>query len=164
MICSLLTKKKYVLILNSLLLITIYVPCLMGWIEPLESRIASIMDIRPLSIYYFLFFLLAGVLLPLSVRISHNKKAIVQEILDPYLLLLAGQIISEIILVYVVGKGMGVIVGFTFTSLRIFQVKKLLTLARDFIQIKRLLKLQSLIWSINLIQITFNRFIFIHTV
>ncbi len=123
------------------------------------NKLTTLINQRPLPAWYFPIFFLVGALFPLIIRVIYRKRLIVQKILDPYLILLAGQIVSEAVLVSLSDKGAGVIVGAIFTAARILQLLDLFAISKGDRLIHAFLYLELTIWIINLIQIFSNRII-----
>jgi len=79
-----------------------------GWMDALELSLRMVMRSRPLPSGYFQVFIVAGTLLPLVLRTVFRRNVLVSGLLDPYLILLLGQIICELLMVLLVGPGLGV--------------------------------------------------------
>ena len=110
--------------------------------------------------FYFPIFIVLGVLPPIIIRAIEEKEYITRKIIDPYLLLLGFQILTEIFLFIIVGKGLGVVVGLIYSSLRIIQLQQLwsikITLSKS---IKIFLLVQTILWPINIVNILLTRII-----
>lgn len=123
-----------------------------GLLKPLEEGLSAVMAARPLPAWYFLLFILIGALLPLVLRLLHRRLAKAAQVLDPYLVLLAGQILAEGLVIRTGGKGLGVLVGTVFTLLRLWQLKQLRPLCSQPLWLRRWLALELLLWSLNALQ------------
>ncbi len=130
-----------------------------GWMEALELSLRMVMRSRPLPSGYFQVFIVAGTLLPLALRVMCRRNSLVTAVFDPYLILLLGQIICEVLMVFLVGPGLGVVVGFWFTILRLFQLLQLRSQAIAITWLQILLTAEWLLWMTNAIQILLRRFI-----
>ena len=97
--------------LSGLVLLVLLVPAALGWLHPLEVGLVAAMQSAPLPKLYVPAFILLGALLPLGLRVGQRRIDAVRLVLDPYLLLLLGQLISEVLVVLAGGKGLGVLVG-----------------------------------------------------
>lgn len=128
------------------------VAALAGALAPLERGLAGVMAARPLPAWYFLLFILLGALLPLMLRWLHRRQPEGARVLDPYLVLLAGQILTEGLVTRAGGKGLGVLVGMVFTLIRLWQLKLLLPLAQRPAWLRRWLVLELVLWSVNALQ------------
>jgi hypothetical protein len=137
------------------------VPTLAGRLAPLESALRGVMAARPrpLPSGYLGVFLLLGALLPLLLRLLGRARPAVRQLLDPYLVLLAGQVVSEAILVLAGGVALGVVVGSVFTLLRLGQLLGLAVLLGPRLggRLRVLLVGLSLLWTLNLLQLVTNR-------
>jgi hypothetical protein len=129
-----------------------------GWMEALELSLRMVMRSRPLPSGYFQVFIVAGTLLPLALRVMCRRNSLVTAVFDPYLILLLGQIICEVLMVLLVGPGLGVVVGFWFTILRLFQLLQLRSQAIAITWLQILLTAEWLLWMTNAIQILLRRF------
>jgi len=110
------------------------------------------MAARPLPAWYFLLFILLGALVPLVLRWLHRRRPETARVLDPYLVLLAGQILTEGLVTQAGGKGLGVLVGMVFTLIRLWQLKLLWPLARRPAWLRRWLVLALVLWGGNALQ------------
>jgi hypothetical protein len=131
---------------------TLMVAALAGVLAPLERALAAAMASRPLPAWYFLLFILLGALLPLGLRWLHRARPESARVLDPYLVLLAGQILTEGLVTRAGGKGLGVLVGMVFTLIRLWQLKLLWPLARRPGWLRRWLVLELVLWGGNALQ------------
>jgi hypothetical protein len=123
-----------------------------GMLTPLERGLAAEMATRPLPAWYFLLFILLGALVPLVLRWLHRRRSETARVLDPYLVLLAGQILTEGLVTRAGGKGLGVLVGMVFTLIRLWQLKLLWPLASRPAWLRRWLVLELVLWSVNALQ------------
>lgn len=145
------------LALSALLLALLLAATRSGLLAPLERGLAAQMASRPLPPVYFLTFILLGALLPLLLRLLHRRQPEAEAVLNPYLLLLAGQILNEAVLVQAGGKGLGVLVGMVFTLLRLVQLLQLRPLAGGRRWLQRLLLLEQALWGFNAAQMLLFR-------
>ena len=111
----------------------------------------------------FVIMIIIGLLIPIIIRLLYKHPYINKKILDPYLIFLLGQIFTELLLVQLLGKGAGVIVGFLFSSMRLGQLKSFLHQCQNNQLIISFVYLQLILWSINCVQIIGNRFLFLTT-
>lgn len=130
---------------------------LSGALQSLEQALAREMARRPLPPAYFLVFIVLGALLPLLVRWLQRRRLAVVRTLNPYLLLLLGQIVCELVLVKLGGKGLGVLVGLLFSLVRVLQLAQLWPLAADLVWLRALLGLLGVLWSFNIAQMLVQR-------
>lgn len=128
-----------------------------GVLAPLERGLAEEMAARPLPAWYFLLFILLGALLPLVLRWLHRRRPGTSRVLDPYLVLLAGQILTEGLVTRAGGKGLGVLVGMVFTLIRLWQLKLLFPLASREVWSRRWLVLELALWGVNALQMVVFR-------
>lgn len=147
-----LSRSSGVLRTTALLLTALLAATLSGGLRPLERALADQMARQPLPPAYFLLFILVGALLPLLLRLLHRRQPEAAAVLNPYLLLLAGQILSEMLVITAGGKGLGVLVGLIFTLTRLVQLPQLGALAGDRRWLQRLLGVELLLWSVNVAQ------------
>jgi hypothetical protein len=85
-------------------------------------------------------------------RWLHRRRPETARVLDPYLVLLAGQILTEGLVTQAGGKGLGVLVGMVFTLIRLWQLKLLWPLARRPAWLRRWLVLALVLWGGNALQ------------
>ncbi len=128
-----------------------------GVLKPLEARLVLVMAAHPLPTWYFPTFLLLGSLLPLLVRLLRRRDQALRRLLDPYLILLAGQIATEVVLVLLAGKGLGVVVGFWFTLMRLWQLLQLRINAARMPGVQMLFTLELVLWAVNALHIVLRR-------
>jgi hypothetical protein len=88
----------------------------------------------------------------LVLRWLHQERPETSRVLDPYLALLAGQILTEGLVTRAGGKGLGVLVGMVFTLIRLWQLKLLWPLASRPAWLRRWLVLELVLWSVNALQ------------
>ncbi len=154
-----LRQPSGVLRLNFVLLIALLLPAASGVLGPLEAALRRQMLARPLPGFWFLLFIGAGALLPLLLRVLCRRLPSVRRVLTPYLLLLAGQIVTEMAVVLMAGKGLGVLVGLVFTLVRLGQLIRLWPLAAPVGWLCGLLVLELGLWGLNAAQMFFNRWL-----
>lgn len=152
-----LTRVAGVLRLGVLLLLILAVPAATGLLQTLEQTFSAVMARVPLSGAYVLAVALVGALLPLAARIAAARLSVVRTVLDPYLALLAAQLLSEVVVVLSGGKGLGVVVGLVFSLLRLLQLRQLWPMTTTNAWLRRLLLLQVVVWGLNVVQIGVNR-------
>jgi len=138
--------------LSGLVLLVLLVPAALGWLHSLEVGLVAAMQRAPLPKLTMPAFILLGALLPLGLRVGQRRVDAVRLVLDPYLLLLLGQLTSEVLVVLAGGKGLGVLVGMTFTLLRLVQLRQLWPLARSGARLRPLLRLLVVLWGWNAAQ------------
>lgn len=154
-----LTHGRGVLTLSAVLLLVLLAARWSGVLAPLERSLAAQMASRPLPPAYFLVFILLGALLPLLLRLLHRRQPEAAAVLNPYLLLLAAQILNEAVLVRTGGKGLGVLVGMLFSLLRLVQLLQLRALAGARGWLQRLLLLELALWGFNAAQMLLYRWL-----
>tara|TARA_Y100001968_G_C19261661_1_gene669597 strand:+ start:94 stop:579 length:486 start_codon:yes stop_codon:yes gene_type:complete len=125
------------------------------------SNLNIIINREPLPSFYFELFIIIGLVAPIIIRIVNKHIYINKNVLDPYLIFLLGQIITEILVVKLLGKGGGVVVGFLFSSLRLGQLKSLVNHCHKNLIFLAFIYLQLILWSVNCIQIIGNRFLYL---
>ncbi len=153
------TSSKEVVKINLILFsITLILLCI-GSLDSIISNLSNLIEKSPLPNWHFGIFIIFGLIFPISLRILKRSDLTSRKALDPYLILLLGQILTEIILISISSKGAGVIVGLLFTVTRLVQIRNLLFLFRAQLLIKTFLSIQLLLWMINLINIIGNRMI-----
>ncbi len=152
-------KKSNILIISLFIFSTFLLTSLIGLLDTININIENIIDNRPLSGSYFLFYLVFGIIIPIIIRFYSKDRAILRSI-DTYMLLIYSQIFTEIVLVILVGKGIGVLIGFTFSMLRLIQVFDILNSNNFNLYFELYMKFIFIIWLINILQITMNRLIF----
>ncbi len=148
-----------VLRLNLLLVLVLLVPAAAGVFAPLEAALREVMLRRPLPPFWFPLFIGVGALLPLLLRLLGRHQPAVRRVLNPYLLLLAGQIVAEVVVVLVGGKGLGVLVGWLFTLVRLAQLGRLWPHAAAPAWLRLLLLLELGLWGLNAAQMLANRWL-----
>ncbi len=132
----------------------------LDYLQIIDQAFQTIIDEKPLPGYYFIIFAILTVLLPVIIRLFNNSNNIsIKRILDQYLILLASQIIMEIFVVILIGKGTAVLIGFIYSISRVYQLNKLLEIGIYKTSIKSFLKFQLILWLINILQIIINRII-----
>lgn len=145
-------SRRGVLRISAIVLLALLLPAGLGWLQPLEQGLAAVMAARPLAKLYLVVFIVLGALLPLGVRLWRRREREPRQVLDPYLLLLLGQLISELLVVLAGGKGLGVLVGMIFTMLRLLQLPQLWPLSRGAPGLRPLLLLLGGLWGWNALQ------------
>lgn len=154
-----LQRPAGVLRLDLLLLAALLLPAALGLLAPLEAGLRAVMAARPLTKLWFPLFIVVGTLLPLLLRLVRRHDPRVRQVLNPYLLLLAGQIVSEVAVVLVGGRGLGVLVGMAFTMVRLAQLLRLRPLAAGLPWLRALVLLELLLWGANALQMLLNRWL-----
>ena len=153
------TKTKTILKV-SLIVFTILVSLgLFGYMSDINQGLESIIEEKPLANYYFIFFLISGLLFPIGLRFSLVNTTLSKVILEPYLLLMISQVLTEICLVFLFGKALGVIVGYIFSIIRLIQLKQLYPYSKASKLLQFFVIFQGTIWSYNIGHITLNRFL-----
>lgn len=159
MVLLCLRQPHGVLRLNLALLLALLLPAVSGVFSPLEVALRRQMLVRPLPGFWFLLFIGVGALLPLLLRVLCRRLSPVRLVLTPYLLLLAGQIATEVAVVLVAGKGLGVMVGLVFTLVRLGQLVRLWPLATPLGWLRGLVALELGLWGLNAAQMVLNRWL-----
>ena len=142
----------------SLFILVIFVALgVLGQLNELDAILKIIIEKKPLPGYYFPIYLLIGLCIPVLLRFSRIKRIYREYLIDPYLILLFFQILTELILVCLIGKGIAVIVGFVFSLARLIQIGKLLNLSKAFNYMSFFLYIQFVLWTLNIVNIIFSR-------
>ncbi len=152
-----LRETNIILKINILVLIILVMVSLMGVFDNVESRLVEIMTNTPLPNGYFQFFIIIGFSLPMLIRVIYRKHDKVRQLLGPYLWLLIGQILTEILLVLIVGKGLGVIVGLLFSVIRLIQINEFIHIQNIPYSLNMFFKALFLLWGTNVMHILVNR-------
>lgn len=152
-----LTRSRGVLWLNALLLVFFAVSAATGLLGPLEQAFMAVMAAAPLSRSTIIVITVLGALLPLTAWLTRFRSPAVRAVLDPFLWLLAGQLVSEVTVVLLSSKGLAVLVGLLFSLLRLVQIQRLWILSASVPWLQKLLLLQAAVWGINALQIGVNR-------
>jgi hypothetical protein len=152
-------RRSGVVRLSTLVLLALLLPAAFGWLAPLERGLAAAMRLSPLPKVYMPVFIVCGALLPLGMRVLRRQLGAVRHVLDPYLLLLLGQLISELLVVLAGGKGLGVLVGLVFTLLRLVQLPLLWPMAARGSGLRLLLLLLAALWGWNAVQMLIWRWL-----
>ncbi len=155
--------KKTSLLIGLLFFSIFYIFALIGLLDDLNQILNQVISSRPLPKYYFTVYVSLGLLLPLILRLVNTKLKILRDIVDSYILLLLSQILTEVVLVLSIGKGIGVLIGLVFSALRVVQLQQLLSMLKRFNFINIFLYFELFLWTINILQIVFNRLLFIGT-
>ncbi len=150
---------KRITIFSLLILFILLIIDKFGILDDLGFYLTTRIDNHPLPRIYFPIFIGIGLFLPLIQRILKYKEYFERRCLDLYLYLLLWQIINELVLVVLIGKWIGVLVGLIFTIARLFQLRTLLKEAVCFRQTRIILLMSLFLWLSNIIQILFNRII-----
>ena len=127
--------------------------------ENFHIVLSNIIDSNPNKRIYFPVYLILGLIGPIAIRIKSNNYIMKNRILDPYLILLTGQIITEALLVPFKGKGIGFLIGIIFSSFRIRQIILFKRFNSGLIVQKIFLVTMFVIWSYNIIHIILYRII-----
>ncbi len=121
----------------------------------IELSLAKIIIEKPLPKSYFLFYFILTILTPYLYKLIFLKTN-EKHFLDNYFKFLMSQIIVEIACFLIIGKGFTVLIGLSYSFLRVIQLKKLIYSVNKK-DIKTLLIILVVLWSYNVIQILFNR-------
>ena len=154
-----LRQRGGVLRLNLVLLLALLLPASTGALGSLEVALRQQMVARPLPPFWVPLFIVVGALLPLLLWLKGRRQPAVGRVLPPYLLLLAGQITTELAVVLVAGKGLGVLVGGVFTLVRLGQLMWLLPRAAPLGWLRGLLLLELGLWGLNAAKMLLNRWL-----
>tara|TARA_B100000029_G_scaffold382150_1_gene377389 strand:- start:185 stop:748 length:564 start_codon:yes stop_codon:yes gene_type:complete len=153
----LLTNSKLIIYTNLLFLFFLVIGAILGLFYKLNYLLEIIITTYPLTKIYFPIFFFGGLLLPLILLLTKLQIKTKKEIIIPYIILLGAQILAEIILVVIVGKGMGVVVGLVYSIIRVFQINHLLFLQKSESIVQLFLYFELVLWTFNVLQIIFNR-------
>ncbi len=154
-----LNETKNILLFSIIILFFISLIKNTSWVAYLENILSNRMDSNPLPAIYFPTFVFIGLLYPITYLVLNRKEQATKRVIYPYLLLFATQVSLEIVFVFAIGKGMGTVVGLIFSIARLFQLN---SFDKSFIRLNglnRLINIEILLWSINIVQISFNRLI-----
>ncbi|MEX1324857.1 MAG: hypothetical protein AB1Z21_11815 [Synechococcaceae cyanobacterium] len=152
-----LTHRRGVLWIDGVLLLLFGASAASGLLDSLSQSFMAVMEEAPLSRAYVLAVALLGALLPLAARLIRPRIRAVPAVLDPFLLLLAGQLACEVTVVLLSTKGLAVLVGLVFSLLRLAQVRLLWPISVSIGWLQGLLMLQGVVWGANALQIGVNR-------
>ena len=153
MLKELLYTKKGIFRVSLLMILTLLLTDVVGLLRPFEIILTARIEESPLPKVYFPIFILLGLLIPLIIKFKNIKNNRINLVISPYLYLLLAQILTELFFVVIIGKGMGVIIGLLFSSLRIVQLRYFWILINNRINLKILVVIQLILWSVNIIQI-----------
>ena len=151
------TESKNVVFLSLIIFLSFGLAGILGIMTEVSNLLTTIIEEKSLSKSYFPVFFLLGLIIPLIYLFFARNRIGVRIVIYPYLILLAGQILTEISLVLFLGKGIGVLIGLVFSSARLIQIKQLLLLAKRSRPIQIFLYIQFLLWTFNVVQISLNR-------
>ncbi len=150
-------ENKSVALLSLLLFLSFGLAGIFGIMTETNNLLITIIDEKPLPKPYFPVFFVVGLIIPVIFLLFARNRSHLKIVIYPYLILLAGQILTEISLVFLLGKGIGVLIGLVFSTARLIQIKQLLFLAERSKLMKLFLYMQFLLWIFNVVQISLNR-------
>ncbi len=130
-----------------------------GYLDLITSKLDIIIKNRPIIKLYFPVFILTTFIFPLILGYIYRSNNSWRIAMNSYIVNLFSQIISEFILVILLSKSMGVLIGFYFSSSRIYQLTNMISSPIKDRRLNSYLTFLLFMWSINLIQIVINRFI-----
>jgi hypothetical protein len=128
--------------------------------SPAESGGGALLSVFRITDWFVLALLglrypvliLVGILLPVLALIIRQRDLVVRRCLEPYLLLLLGQLLTLIAAEALMGEGLMVWVGFIYTFLRILQLSGILMMANSSSpHLRRLFDLRRRRWLRNLL-------------
>ncbi len=153
------TKPKNISLLTLIIIAGLFLSLISGWLVSLEEEMLVSIRNTPLPKYYFPTYLCLGLIFPLCLRIRLRGELLAKRLLNSYLLLLFGQIITEILFLIIVGKGTGVIVGLIFSVTRLLQLQqfRLISIGKNWYLFA--IQLLTLLWLANVINILINRIV-----
>lgn len=130
-----------------------------GHLTIANDAIVDVIKNKPLSPYYFLCFIIIGLILPITYRYLYRNKENVRQLLNDYLSILIGQILLELGFVSLTGKGVGVLIGFFYSPILVVVIMNYLWRYKYIYPIKiRLFGLLLVcLWTFNIYQIITNR-------
>ena len=132
-----------------------------GIFDDLNQLCNQVIENNPLPKYYFHVYFVLGLILPILFRFYSRKRTTLNHIFDSYLILFFFQIVSELVVVLLIGKGISVLVGLVFSCLRVIQLKQFLSISKESRFINRFLYFQLTLWSFNVLQILLNRILYL---
>ena len=150
-------ENKSVALLSLLLFLSFGLAGIFGIMTETNNLLITIIDEKPLPKPYFPVFFVVGLIIPVIFLLFARNRSHLKIVIYPYLILLAGQILTEISLVFLLGKGIGVLIGLVFSAIRVIQIKQLLSIVERHDLIKFFLYIEFLLWTFNVVQIFFNR-------
>ena len=125
----------------------------------LEKSLSILIETNQLPIYYFPFFIIVGLIVPIFLSLTRRKDLRFLIAINLYLYLMFSQIILEIVFTILLGKGLGVIIGLIYTLARLYQLQGLPSAAGPKNKFNVYFIILFILWSVNLIQISYNRII-----
>ncbi len=132
-----------------------------GNLLKVNTLMISVMEKRPLPTLYFPIFFIICLMIPLISRYVYKANKQTINLLDSYLKLLISQILMEVTFVLLIGKGLGVIIGFLYSILLVLTLVNSVRKNRlKFpLPIKMLIVILIFMWGSNVYQIMYNRFV-----
>ena len=150
-------ESKSVALLSLILFVGFGLAGIFGIMTEVNNLLITIIEDKSLPKLYFLLFFVVGLIVPVIYLFFARNRPYVRTVIYPYLILLAGQILTEISLVFLLGKGIGVLIGLVFSATRVIQIKQLLSIVERHNLIKFFLYIEFLLWTFNAVQIVLNR-------
>ena len=150
-------RSTRVILLSFILFLGFVLAALLGVFNDISQSLNIIIQQKPLPKIYFPIFFLIGLVIPLIYFLLFRDRTYVRLIINPYLILLSGQILIELVLVNLLDKWIGVIIGFVFSVLRVIQIRRLSPLSNGSIMMQLFLNVELSLWSFNTLHISLNR-------
>ena len=154
-------KKKDTIRVGLLFLALFILVGVTDFFDDFNQLFEQIIIDNPLPDYYFPAYFTLGLAFPLALRVYMRDRLNLRNIIDSYFVLLFFQILSELVVVLLIGKGISVVVGLFFSSLRLIQLRQLLLIAKNSTLTNRFLYFQFVLWTFNILQIIFNRLLYL---
>ena len=154
-------KKKDTIFVGLLFLAVFILAGLTDFFDDLNQLFDQIIIDNPLPDYYFPAYFTLGLLFPLALRVYMRERSNLSNIIDSYFLLLFFQILCELVVVLLIGKGISVVVGLFFSSLRLIQLRQFLSITKNTRWTNKFLHFQLVLWTFNILQIIFNRLLYL---
>ena len=154
-------KKKDTIRVGLLFLAVFILGSVTDIFEDFNQLFEQIIIDNPLPDYYFPAYFTLGLLFPLALRVYIRDRSNLSNIIDSYFVLILFQILCELVVVLLIGKGITVFVGLFFSSLRLIQLRQFLSIAKNSTLTNRFLQFQFVLWTFNILQIIFNRLLYL---
>ena len=156
------TESKSVAFFSLIIFLSFGLAGILGIMTEVSNLLTTIIEEKSLPKSYFPVFFVLGLIIPMIYLFFDRNRTGVRIVIYPYLILLAGQILTEISLVFLLGKGIGVLIGLVFSTARLIQIKQLLCLCERSKLMHSFLYIEFLLWTFNAAQIVINRIYPLH--
>ena len=148
-------RPKGILLFTGLATLVIAVVAGLAMTQLMGGNLQIKPSIQTTPSYWHQFVAVSGLIVPLLVRILWRKHPLVRHIFNAYLLVLAAQVITELLLVAQLTNDLIAIVGVLYSSFRLAQLWQAQQLAADSKEVSPWLRFLLFfllgIWAINLL-------------